>query len=397
MPAQRLQALTVRLPYSAVGRAQSGGSRATVGARQVDGNTLELVFGGTLTADTLPALWSDMHALLVGASPTRLVLQGPDISFCDSAGVGLLHSLCVAAQRRNIPVDIGPLPPATRRLLDRFTGHDLTPPPAKLDRHDLVAETGALALRKLAHWRDEIVYVGAATLAVLGALRHPLRLRWPEVIDVAYRLGVQAVPLVLLIGFLMGLISAFQAAVPMRMFGADLFVANLLGLSLTRELGPLMAAIVLAGRSGSAFAAELGTMKINEELNALNTMGVDVMRYLVAPRLMAGVLMMPILATLVTAAGIVGGMLVMMSFGFAPTAFMNQMLQYVTYGDFMGGLLKALVFGLLVAAVGCLRGLQTGQGATSVGRSATSAVVTGIVLIAAADGLFAILYYYLGW
>jgi phospholipid/cholesterol/gamma-HCH transport system permease protein len=208
--------------------------------------------------------------------------------------------------------------------------------------------------------------------------------------------GVNALPIVALIGFLLGLIMAFQSAIPMRQFGADIFVANLIGLSMLRELGPLVTAILLAGRSGSAFAAELGTMKFREEIDALSTMGLDSVRFLVVPRLLAAVTMTPLLTIFANLFGLIGGAVVMVSLGYPLVTYGNQLLSAVHIRDLVSGLSKSLVFGMVVAGVGCLRGLQTMTGASAVGESTTRAVVSGIILIAIVDGVFAVVFYCLG-
>jgi phospholipid/cholesterol/gamma-HCH transport system permease protein len=192
------------------------------------------------------------------------------------------------------------------------------------------------------------------------------------------------------------LIMGFQAVIPMRQFGAEIFVADLVGLAILRELGPLMTAIVLTGRSGSAFAAELGTMKVNEEIDALNTMGLDPVRFLVVSRVIAALAMTPLLTIFSDLIGVMGGSLVLRSLGYPFVTYWNEVLSAVSYMDFLGGLVKSLVFGITIAGIGCLRGLQTKIGATAVGESATRAVVSGIVLIVIIDGVFSVVYYYLG-
>jgi phospholipid/cholesterol/gamma-HCH transport system permease protein len=157
----------------------------------------------------------------------------------------------------------------------------------------------------------------------------------------------------------------------------------------------LMTAILLAGRTGAAFAAEIGTMKVNEEVDALTTMGMDPVRFLVVPRLLAAVSMTPLLSLYATLIGIVGGGLVLLSFDIPFALYRKELFNFVTMTDFLGGMAKTVVFGSIVGCVGCLRGLQTRSGAAAVGLSATSAVVTAIVLIVAADGIFALVYYYL--
>jgi phospholipid/cholesterol/gamma-HCH transport system permease protein len=189
---------------------------------------------------------------------------------------------------------------------------------------------------------------------------------------------------------------AFQSAIPMRQFGAEVYVANLIGLSMVRELGPLLTAILLAGRSGSAFAAELGTMKVSEEIDALTTMGLEPVGFLVVPRVIAAVAMTPLLAVFASLLGLVGGAVVMLSLGFPLVTYVIQIKSAVTAGDMLGGLGKSLAFGIVVAAIGCLRGLQTKSGASAVGESTTRAVVSGLVLITLVDGIFAVVFYYLG-
>jgi phospholipid/cholesterol/gamma-HCH transport system permease protein len=217
-----------------------------------------------------------------------------------------------------------------------------------------------------------------------------------DVVRTADAAGTQALPLVVLLGTLIGLILAFQSLVPMRRFGADIYVANLVALSLLRELGPLLTAVVLAGRSGSAFAAEIGTMKVNQELDALATMGVDGMTMLVLPRLLAALLIMPVLTVVMELAGLLGMTLVMTAAGIPPITVVDQVIHAVVPIDFYGGLLKASIFGIAVAAIGCRAGLATGVGPRAVGLSATSAVVGGIVTTIMLDGVMAVLFYRLG-
>ena len=241
-----------------------------------------------------------------------------------------------------------------------------------------------------------IAFVGELCLALARGLADLRRLRWADLFYAAETAGVNALPIVLLISFLVGLIMSFQAAIPMRQFGAEIFVANLIALSMLRELGPLMTAIVLAGRSGAAFAAEIGTMKVNEEIDALTTMGLEPVRFLVVTRVLAAMVMTPLLSVLADLIGLVGGAIVLLSLGYPLVTFVNQVLGAVTWVDFVGGLAKALVFGVIIAGIGCYRGLRTGSGASAVGESTTKAVVSGIVLIVIADGLFSVAFFYLG-
>jgi phospholipid/cholesterol/gamma-HCH transport system permease protein len=235
---------------------------------------------------------------------------------------------------------------------------------------------------------------GLVAAVTLGRRRRQIRIT--DLMRLIDESGVRAIPLVLLLGYLIGLILAFQSSIPLRRFGADIFVVNLVSLSLVRELGPLLSAVILSGRTGSAFAAELGTMKVNEELAALETMGISTTTMLVLPRMAAAVLVMPVMTLLLDLAGLCGMVTVMMAFGFPLTAVTTQLLRAVHGGDLWGGLFKAVCFGAAVAAIGCRAGLSTGVGPRAVGQSATAAVVGGIVATVIMDGLFAVAFYRLG-
>lgn len=204
-------------------------------------------------------------------------------------------------------------------------------------------------------------------------------------------------PIVSLISFLVGLTLAYQAAVELRQFGADIFVADVVGLSTVREMGPMMVAVILAGRTGAAFAATLGNMKANEEIDALETLGISAVDFLVLPRLLALGLMMPLLALYANCVGILGGMVVAAGIlQIPPSAYWIETQGAISLSDLNTGLLKATTFGLLIGLSGCLRGLQADRSAAGVGRAATSAVVTAILLIIVADSIYAVLFHILG-
>ncbi len=242
-----------------------------------------------------------------------------------------------------------------------------------------------------------IAFLGEAVVALTKLPSRRRMWRWAEFLRIADEAGVRAVPLALLLGALMGLILSFQSLIPLRRFGADLYVSNLVAVSLLRELGPLLAAIILAGRTGSAFAAEIGTMKVNEEIDALVVLGLDPMTMLVLPRLVAATLVTPALTILLELAGMAGMIMVLDGFGFPPVAVLAQVARWVRPRDLWGGLFKAAVFGAVIAAIGCRAGLATGKGPRAVGVSATAAVVGGIVASVVLDGVFALVYWKLGF
>ena len=359
--------------------------------------TLTLTIHGRLDSQTTGTIWRETSQVIKETSPNRIVLDASGIDYCDGSGVGFLLELRRQQTRRGAEVEIRGLASAFQDLLDLFDPREFE----KVEREErkpinVAEEAGRATVRIWEDIRTLITFVGELAVDLLSALRRPTQVRWRDACLVAETAGANALPLIGLMSFLIGLIIAFQSAIPMRQFGAEIFVANLIGLIMLRELGPLITGIILAGRSGSAFAAELGTMKVNEEIDALTTMGVEPVRFLVVPRVIAAVVITPLLTVFANLFGLIGGGVVFLSLGFPLVTYVNQMLWTVDYGDLLGGLFKAFVFGILVAGVGCLRGLQTTTGAQAVGESTTRAVVSGIVLIIVTDGTFAVMYYYLG-
>jgi phospholipid/cholesterol/gamma-HCH transport system permease protein len=358
--------------------------------------SLRLIFTGQLDAATTGTVWRRAATEVAKANTKGVVVDASGIDYCDGAGIALLVHLRSLQDKTGGTLQIDGLRPEFASLLDDSVPESPAEPAGKRSHRGLVEEIGEGVVEI---WRDIqilVSFVGELSVALLRAAIHPRSIRWRDALAVAEVVGVNALPIVALISFLMGLIMAFQAAVPLRQFGAELFIANLVGLSILRELGPLMTAIILAGRSGSAFAAELGTMKVREEIDALKTMGLDPVRFLIVPRVVAAVAMTPLLTVFADLIGLLGGAVVMRSLGFPLITYFNQVQYAVSYGSLIGGLVKAFVFGILVAGIGCQRGLQTKTGATAVGESTTSAVVSGIILIAITDGIFSVIYFYLG-
>lgn len=361
---------------------------------------LKLIFTGRLDSSTTGTVWRRAAAAVTTAKTQNVVVDASGVEYCDGAGIALLVHLRLLQSRAGRSLRIDGLRPEFASLLNDGVGDfPSRAPPANRELSRPAAVAVEIGEATVEVWRDIqmlVSFVGELGVALVHALFHPRSVRWRDALTVAEAAGVNALPIVALVSFLMGLIMAFQAAVPLRQFGAELFIANLIGLSMLRELGPLMTAIILAGRSGSAFAAELGTMKVREEIDALKTMGLDPVRFLIVPRVVAAVCMTPLLTIFANLLGLMGGSVVMLSLGFPLITYFHQVQYAVTYGSLIGGLVKAFVFGILVAGIGCLRGLQAKTGATAVGESTTSAVVSGIILIVITDGIFSVVYYYLG-
>jgi phospholipid/cholesterol/gamma-HCH transport system permease protein len=235
-------------------------------------------------------------------------------------------------------------------------------------------------------------FIGEAALAFIKMLRGQASFRWSDVLALMQASGSQALPIVSLISGLIGLILAFMGAIQLRQFGAQIYVADLVGIGMTREMGAVMTGIIMAGRTGAAFAAQLGTMQVNEEIDAYTTLGISPMEFLVLPRMLALVLMMPLLCVYADLLGILGGVVVATGLlDISLVEYVNETRAAVSLTDIGLGVVKSGLFGVLIALAGCLRGMQCGRSASAVGDAATSAVVTGIVFIIATDGLLAVL------
>ena len=262
---------------------------------------------------------------------------------------------------------------------------------------NLVSTIGRGTVEALAHWRGNLEFLGETLVSGLGMLIHPRRFRFGDFALAFQRASFEGLPITTGIGFLLGLILAFESAAAMEMFGVKVFVADLLAIALFRELGPLITAIILAGRSGSAFAAEIGTMKVNEELDALSTMGLPPVRFLVMPRVAAAVLAMPFLTAFAEIAGLLGGVLVLELMGVPSEVFWRHVISITSVFMILLGMVKGAFFGLLVGIIGCCAGMRTKSTADGVGVSATAAVVGSIVAIAVSDGLMAVICYVWKW
>jgi phospholipid/cholesterol/gamma-HCH transport system permease protein len=359
----------------------TSGAQARLDIRPEPGGGSSLVLQGRFDVHSTGQVWA--AAMEAVGRPAPVVVDASAVEHCDGTGMGLLVEL-----RRRGASEIRGLAPRFQALLDLFPKAPATPaappPPASL-----AEDVG----RGVSHVFSDLVrqaaFVGELTAELGRALRRPGSVRWMDVLRTAEAAGVNALPIVAFVGLLVGVILAFQSAVPLRQFGAEVFVSELVTVAVLRELGPLMTAILVAGRSGSAFAAELGTMKVNEEVDALVTMGLAPVRFLALPRVIAAVAVMPVLTLFFDLMSMTGGAIVVGAFGYPPATFLRHAASVISVPVLAMSLLKTLVFGLVVAGVGCQRGLETGTGATAVGASATRSVVAGILLTILVDGIFA--------
>jgi len=357
--------------------------------RSSDGS-LEISLSGRLDAAGVAASWASVESALA-RNPATIHVSAGALDSADGAGLALLRKL---AARPGASID--GLSPEIGGLLDLALRCPVDPAPAPPPETPLVV-LGRLVALQLTDLHQTVAFLGKTLATFAACAANPSRVRWRDAWLTCERAGVNALLIVGLISFLTGMILAFQAVVALRTFGVEIFVVNLVSLAMLREMGVIMTSVVLAGRSGSAFAAEIGTMKVNEEISALQTMGLDPVRFLVVPRVLAGVLVMPVLTIFAGVVGIAGGFFVMRLEGFSFATLWNQMVGAVQVKDVITGFIKSFFMGFLVAGVGCLRGLQTASGPSAVGVSTTRSVVSAIFLIVVADAVFAAIFYAVGF
>jgi phospholipid/cholesterol/gamma-HCH transport system permease protein len=356
-----------------------------------------VVLKGRLSSRTVVECWDTLEQGLRGARVKTLEVDVSGVDFCGGAGFALLRYLNMGRITPGATVSVIGLAEGFQTLFEGFNAQDYAKfhPQKQKQSHPLVEEAGHATRQFLEDLRGQVDFLGGVAANLPPSLVSPKRMRWPEVRHVFELAGANAVPIVSLVSLLLGFIIAFESAQRLADFGAQIYVANTITIVMVREMGPLMTAILLAGRSASAFAAEIGTMKVNEELNALETLGLNPIRFLVIPRIVAGILVAPLLTFYSILMGIVGGALVMLGLGFSLELILHQMALSVRLGDLAVGIEKSVVFGVIVSGVGCWRGLQTQQGPSAVGLSTTRAVVTSLLLIIVADACFSTITYFL--
>jgi phospholipid/cholesterol/gamma-HCH transport system permease protein len=349
---------------------------------------------GTLTLEECGALWTRLKEEIRPGTSCRVDLSG--VERMDGAASAMLHSLKRDVEGAGGAVEWTGGAPDVSRLLDVYssaTGPRRPPTP----RPGFLGQLGDIAVVLVHSLRDFLAFVGDLVAAVGAAARSPRTVQWADIGRLMERAGADGVPIVLLINFLVGAILAIQSAPLLARYGANIFVADLVAFSVVRELGPLMTAIIVCGRSGAAYAAELGTMKVSEEIDALRTLGLDPQRFLVIPRVIALSLMVPILTLLADAVATIGGALVAaVSLDITPLAYWNQIRTVLDLWDVFGGILKAAFFAATITLISCQRGLSTRGGAAGVGSSTTSAVVTVLFSLVLLDMVFAMVFNALG-
>ncbi len=345
------------------------------------------VAGDWRLGDDLPPageIVNRIRGLPAGAS---MELADGGVGTWDTVLVAYLSALVDAGRDSSVAVGYSRLPDGVRGLLDLAFAVGEREGARRTDvREPFLARVGNKALDVGEGVRGGLEFVGDAVLSVGRLLTGRARWQPADFWAAMEDAGPRALGIVGLISFLVGAILAFVGAVQLEQFGAGIYVANLVGLAMTREMAGMMTAVIMAGRTAAAYAAELGTMRVNEEIDALSTMDINPMDYLVLPRLLALVIMMPLLTLYAIFLGIVGGMVVAVTMlDLGALAYYLQTLEAISLDDFLVGLGKSVVFGILVSLIGCMRGIQAGSSARAVGEAATQAVVTCIVAIVVAD------------
>jgi len=367
-------------------------SRARVSAL-AEGDVLEVSLAGTWQITETRPTWGEVLGQL---QPARVRLRVDEVDKWDSSLLLFLFGAQQWCRVAGVHCDSAALPEKVRVLLDQLAASHETSLP--FDRSENFLVTVGLATQDvITKARDISRFVGECTLSALRVLRAPRKFRWRDCFVEMQQCGAMALPIVGLISFLVGVTLAYTGAIVLRQYGGDIFVADLIGLAMVREMGAMMTGVVLAGRTGAAFAATLGNMEANEEIDALETLGIPAVNFLVLPRLLALAVMMPLLALYSNALGILGGMAVSRGLlSISPTAYFVEMQTIVGLSDIMVGVIKAVAFGFIVGLAGCLRGLQAERSAAGVGHAATSAVVTAILFIIVADAIFAVVFNIVG-
>jgi phospholipid/cholesterol/gamma-HCH transport system permease protein len=335
-------------------------------------------------------------ALVEGKKLARVRLRADGVERWDSSLLLFVFEMQEWCRAAKVACDTDTLPEKVRSLLEQLAASHVTSVPHDRSRN-FFGVVGEATMELTGKARDFVQFFGECILGALKLLKRPDKFRWRDCLEEMQQCGAMALPIVSLIAFLVGVTLAYIGALVLRQYGGDIYVADLIGMAMVREMGAVMTGVVLAGRTGAAFAATLGNMKANEEIDALETLGISPVQFLVMPRLLALSVMMPLLALYANALGILGGMAVSAAvLNIPPAAYWIEMGTIVTLSDVSAGVIKAVAFGVIVGLSGCLRGLQADRSAAGVGRAATSAVVTSILLMVVADAVFAVLFNVIG-
>lgn len=376
--------------------------QAAILTRERQGEQLRLGFSGTWVTETLAAEETRLRRCLdarelAGLAQVRLDLGA--LQRLDTAGAWLVCRTAAALRSAGLEVSIEGVQEGHRGLLDAVAARpDPAPPPRALPFPlGLLARVGEASLALAADARALVGFLGLTVVVLLRVAVRPGRVRFTSLVHHMEKVGFDALPIVGLLAFLIGVVLAFQGADQLARFGAQIFTVNLLGISVLREMGILITAIIVAGRSGSAFTAQIGTMQVNQEVDALRTIGLDPVEVLVLPRLLALVLVMPLLVFYANIMALLGGgVMVWVLLDIGPDAFIRQLHNAIGLNAFLVGMIKAPIFAFVIALVGCFEGLRAGGNAEAVGSQTTRAVVEAIFLVIVLDAAFSVFFSVIG-
>jgi phospholipid/cholesterol/gamma-HCH transport system permease protein len=356
-----------------------------------------LFISGRIALEDMRSFLSEAKNILENKAFRKLDVNLGKVTYLDSAGTLALFQMEEDYAGRSIPVTYHDVTDEIKGILHLLNqkAHDI-PPLVQGKTPNIFEQAGESTRRILDDFSRVLNFTGELFIALIHSLFKPRLVRWNDVLFYMKRAGADGLPIVGLISFLMGLIMAFMSSLQLRQFGANIYVASLVAVAMVKELGPIMTAILVAGRSGSAFAAEIGTMIVNDEVNALKTMGFEPIRFLAVPKVLATVIVVPLLTLYADVFAVLGGMVVgVVGLDLTVYTYILQTRTSIHIFDIVSSLGKSIVFALLIAGIGCQRGFQVTGGAESVGTSTTSAVVSAIFLIIVADSAFAIVLHYI--
>jgi phospholipid/cholesterol/gamma-HCH transport system permease protein len=351
----------------------------------------EIALSGYWTALGVGALERQLDTLTVPPK-TKIVVDGAGVKGLDTVGVWLLQKLLQRLRGEGHTVSIQGLNPRFSQLLE-LGGQPRPAPPPTLPRPSTLERIGHEAVAAGEQARALLSFLGESAAALAGSIAHPARMRWRPILHNIRSAGFDALPIIGMLSFLLGLVIAYQAADQLKKYGANIFIADLVGLSMLREFAPLMTAIIVAGRSGSAYAAQIGTMAVTEEIDAMRTIGIAPIDLLVLPKILALMIALPFLTFFADVLGVFGGMIMARAqLGVGFEDFLDRFTKAVSVTTYVIGIGKAPVFAAIISIVGCFQGFRTKGGADSVGRQTTLSVVQAIFLVIVADALFSILF-----
>ncbi len=356
-----------------------------------------LFISGSITLHNMDAVLPEIKRLLEDKNLPKIYADLINIDFIDSAGAMLLLQLENELKERSVKLEFINIPDKIRGIMTLLDKNALVSKPIIPDKRSIgsLERIGEMSINFIYDVKDVISFGGELILEIIHALFHPRSVRWTDAIIYMKKVGVDGLPIVGLISFLLGLIIAFMSSLQLKQFGANIYVPSLLSLAMVRELGPIMTAILVAGRSGSAFAAEIGTMKVNEEVDALIIMGFNPVRFLAIPKVFAAIMVVPLLTLFADLFAIIGGLFIGVFFlDLTVYTFVQQSIKAITVFNVVTSMIKAVVLAILIAGIGCQRGFMVRGGAQDVGNATTSAVVAALFLIIVVDSIFAILLNY---